>query len=706
MTNDDQSPTIPDVMPFTRRFEEISKQDVALAGGKGASLGEMTQAGIPVPPGFVILSAAFERFLEETDIGVEVDAILHTVDHQKMHTVENASEKIHALIVSAKMPKDIEKEIWAATPQPPYQGAFRHPPDKGERGGFPVAVRSSATSEDSSTAAWAGQLDSFLNTTEATLIENVKKCWASLFTPRAIFYRFEKNLHEQKISVAVVIQQMIQSEVSGIAFSVHPVTQDRNQLIIEAGIGLGEAIVSGQITPDSYVVEKDSWKILNKNVSEQKRALYRSPAGGNEWKNLGVEGKQKLSDAEIIELSRLVVKIENHYGFPVDVEWAREGGKFYVLQSRPITTLNDRSEIPPFTLDPQKYERLFQVGGMPFIISDIFSEHYKTLRCLLLYSDETWRSFLPKKVVEQTLQSGYELFKTAHSFSKYQNGFEKYKKTSSRFFHTTLKQKKITEAQLKKFLDFMAGLFIFYSKTEFFYTDKAFMESETHPTLKKNLVALEQIKNSGREYLNKIFFGKESWLSQLLAILGRQFNVDPNGLIQYSREDLLELFHGRKVDAGTVSARLENYLFQCDGPDCTILAGNEALVSIFSFLNQSRDLHGTLKGVSANKGLVRGRVKIILSGYDNFDRLKHVIAEMQPGDILVAETTSPELMVACRKAGGIVTNQGGLMSHAAIVSREMNIPCIVGTGNATEILKDGNMIELDGHNGIITLINP
>ncbi|MDP3793598.1 MAG: PEP/pyruvate-binding domain-containing protein, partial [Candidatus Uhrbacteria bacterium] len=329
-----------------------------IAGGKGASLGEMTQAGIPVPPGFVILADAFEQFLKETDVGVEVNAILRTVDHQKMHTVEDASEKIHALIVNAEMPKDIEEEIWAATPQPPYQGAFRHPPDKGERGGFPVAVRSSATAEDSSAAAWAGQLDSFLNTTEETLIENVKKCWASLFTPRAIFYRFEKGLHEQKISVAVVVQQMIQSEVSGIAFSVHPVTQDQNQLIIEAGIGLGEAIVSGQITPDSYVVEKAGWKILDKNVSEQTRALFVIPAEAgiqsegmdprireddnpNRWFPLGPEGsQQKLSDQEILELSKLVVNIENHYGFPVDVEWAREGGKFYILQSRPITTLN------------------------------------------------------------------------------------------------------------------------------------------------------------------------------------------------------------------------------------------------------------------------------------------------------------------------------------------------------------------------------
>lgn len=227
---------------FTKPFNQISKHDAGSAGGKGASLGEMTQAGIPVPPGFVILADSFEQFLKETDLNVEIDSILHTVNHQEMHTVEHASEKIQKLILDAKMPEDIASEIES---------------ECAKLGAEFVAVRSSATAEDGAENAWAGQLDSFLNTNEETLLENVKKCWASLFTPRAVFYRFEKGLHDQKISVAVVVQKMVASEKSGIAFSVHPVTEDRNQLIIEAGFGLGEAIVSGQITPDSYVVEKN-----------------------------------------------------------------------------------------------------------------------------------------------------------------------------------------------------------------------------------------------------------------------------------------------------------------------------------------------------------------------------------------------------------------------------------------------------------------
>lgn len=315
-------------MELIRNFQNISKGDTLLAGGKGASLGEMTNAKVPVPPGFVILSATFERFLEETDLNVEIEAILDSVNHEEMHTVEHASEKIEALILGAVIPRDIAEEI---------QKFFERLDSKY------VAVRSSATAEDSTSAAWAGQLESYLNTTEENLLENVKKCWASLFTPRAIFYRFEKDLHEQKISVAVVVQKMIESEKSGIAFSVHPVTQDRNQLIIEAGFGLGEAIVGGEITPDSYVVEKEPRRIIDININTQTKGLYRSKKGGNEWVAISEPkaSSQVLNEKQIFELSEIILKIEDHYGFPCDIEWAIENDTLHIVQSRPITTLTN-----------------------------------------------------------------------------------------------------------------------------------------------------------------------------------------------------------------------------------------------------------------------------------------------------------------------------------------------------------------------------
>ncbi len=313
-------------MELIRDFTHIDKNDVALAGGKGASLGEMTKAGIPVPKGFVILSTAFEKFLEDTHLNAEIDAILDTVSHKKIHTIENASEKISALLIEADIPKDISSEI---------KKNFK------KLNARYVAVRSSATAEDSESATWAGQLKSYLNTTEKELLLHVKKCWASLFTPRAIFYRFEKILHTQRISVAVVVQKMIESKQSGVAFSVHPITQDRNQLIIEAGFGLGEAIVSGHITPDSYVVQKKPRKIIDTTIHVKNKGLYRAEKTGTLWRTISKrKGEtQVLSDKEILELSKLVLAIEKHYGFAVDIEWAKERNKFFIVQSRPITTL-------------------------------------------------------------------------------------------------------------------------------------------------------------------------------------------------------------------------------------------------------------------------------------------------------------------------------------------------------------------------------
>lgn len=314
-------------MSYTLPFKKLSKKDANIAGGKGASLGEMLNSGIPVPDGYVVSAETFEKFLIDTDLNIEVDSVLSKVDKEAMHTIENASAVIQEFILKAEIPTDIADDILK---------------EFDKLGSKFVAVRSSATSEDSADHAWAGQLDSFLNTKKENVVETVKKCWASLFTPRAIFYRFEKDLADTDISVAVVIQKMVNSEKSGIAFSVHPVTEDPNQLIIEAGFGLGEAIVSGQITPDSYVVEKDKMNILDINVSEQERGMYRDDNGGNQWKDLGEKGSQQvLTGKQILELSELIMKIEKHYGFPCDIEWAMAEDEFFVTQSRPITTLGN-----------------------------------------------------------------------------------------------------------------------------------------------------------------------------------------------------------------------------------------------------------------------------------------------------------------------------------------------------------------------------
>jgi len=310
---------------FNKHFSELSKKDVGEAGGKGASLGEMTQAGIPVPPGFVVLAAAFDRFLKEIDLAQEVEAQLDKVNYDDVASVERASETIHDLIHDARFPVDLERVILD---------------DFDKLGAEFVAVRSSATAEDSSVASWAGELESYLNTTRENLLGNVKKCWASLFTPRAIVYRNEKGMRNTHVSVAVVVQKMVQSEVAGITFTVHPVTKDHNQMIIEACWGLGEMIVGGMVTPDSYVIDKTAGVIVDANVAEQEEMLVRH---GNGNKRIAVpvehKDKQKITHGQIIELAKICERIEKHYNFPCDIEWGFEKGKFYIVQSRPITTL-------------------------------------------------------------------------------------------------------------------------------------------------------------------------------------------------------------------------------------------------------------------------------------------------------------------------------------------------------------------------------
>ena len=332
---------------FIKNFRELTKKDVDIAGGKGASLGEMINAKIPVPPGFVILAGVFDRFLEETNLTQEIEAQLKKVNYDDINSVDRVSNVIRDLIHDTKMPKDLKKEI-----------LFEFKKMKCKF----VAVRSSATAEDSSIASWAGELESYLNTTEKTLLENVKKCWSSLFTPRAIFYRKEKNLRNAHVSVAVVIQEMVESEISGITFTVHPVTQDKNQMIIEAGCGLGEAIVSGSITPDSYIIGKSQiqnhkfqinlkskiqnpkqsqFEILDINIAKQEKQIVRCLKKGVKWTAVSKskQEKQKLTGKQIIELSKICVQIEKHYKKPQDIEWAFRDDKFYIVQSRPITTL-------------------------------------------------------------------------------------------------------------------------------------------------------------------------------------------------------------------------------------------------------------------------------------------------------------------------------------------------------------------------------
>jgi len=441
-------------------FKEVGKGDIALVGGKGANLGELTRAGLPVPPGFIVTAQAYFDFLKETNLDLEITKILKNLDVENGKELHKKALEIQKTILAETLPASLAKEISAA-----YQKLYTSASSN-----IFVAVRSSATAEDLPTASFAGAQRTFLNVAGAEdVILAVKKAWASLFEARAIYYRKINNFEEGKVGIAVPVQKMVQSVKSGVMFTIDPVTNDKDKLVIEAGFGLGEAIVSGSITPDRYVIRKSDFKIEKKEINEQ---LWQITKVGKIDKHVSLskteQKKQKLTDEEIKKLAEFGVKIEEHYHFPQDTEWAIEGNNIYFVQSRPITTLKSgKSEA--------------------------------------------------RNPKSETAESG------------------------------------------------------------------------------------EQIAESKAEVL--------------------------------------------------------------------------------------------LKGIAASLGIASGAVKVIHS--------PNQIDEVKEGDVLVTEMTSPDYVPAMKRAAAIVTDTGGQTSHAAIVSREMGIPCVVGTGRATHVLSNGQVVSVDGAKGLV-----
>jgi pyruvate,water dikinase len=306
-------------------FKDIDKDDIPLVGGKGANLGELVKAGIPVPDGFVVTAKAYFDFINSTSIKRKIMTELDGLDVEDSDKLMEASERIKLAIMQADIPKDIVEEIKSF-----YMELC------GESDKY-VAVRSSATAEDLIEASFAGQQESFLEIKGwKSVVNHVQKCWASLFTARAIFYRTENKFSHLKVGIAVPVQLMCQSEASGIMFTVNPVTNNRDEISIEAAYGLGQPIVSGEITPDQYVVSKKTGKIVSRIVVPQDWQLT---INGKTPVSTKYKKKQKLTNKQIVELAEIGSKIEKHYGTPQDIEYGVENGRILIVQSRPVTTL-------------------------------------------------------------------------------------------------------------------------------------------------------------------------------------------------------------------------------------------------------------------------------------------------------------------------------------------------------------------------------
>jgi len=434
-------------------FDELNKKNIAQAGGKGANLGEMTQAKFPIPPGYAITSGSYFNFLEYNNIKGNLENLLSGLDVNNTDKLDEVAKNCQNLILNGKIPEDLKKDII---------NNYNKLCNDELKDDLYVAVRSSATAEDLPTASFAGQQSTFLNISGSNnVLQAVKECWASLFTARAIFYRVQNNFEHMKVGLSAIIQKMVQSERAGVMFSVDPISEDRNTIMIEGAYGLGEVVVSGFVTPDTYLVDKNSFEIKKKTISKQQWMLIKQD-GENKKVSIKESAQQiqKVSDEIIIELAKIGEKIESHYNAPQDMEWAVEGNKVYIVQARPITTLKE----------------------------------------------------------------------------------------------------------------------------------------------------------------NKI-----------------EINEDESE----------------------------------DTSDAKII----------------------VEGLPASPGYGVGQVKILSSSKE--------IDLMEKGAILVTDMTSPDFVPAMKRARAIVTNKGGMTSHAAIVSRELGIPCVVGSENATEILKDGEFVTVDGTHGVV-----
>ncbi len=381
---------------FIATFAEVGKEDGPLVGGKGANLGEMVQAGFPVPAGFIVTSDAYKHFLAASGLRDKIRDLLHGLDVNESKKLDSVSAKVRTLITRSHFPKDIATEVIRA-----YlsleRGALKH---------AWVAVRSSATAEDLPTASFAGQQDTYLNVRgEANLIEKIREAWASLFTSRAIFYRATHKFDHFSVSIAIPVQKMVESDTSGVMFTIDPVTNDNSKVIIEAIYGLGELIVQGSVTPDHFVVDKKSAAIIAKDAKYQEKMLVRKNGGNRIVPLSQKQGSQvKLTDRQVLSLADIAQRLEKHYFFPQDVEWAIEKGKIYIVQTRPVTTVQKQATgaaVTPSTGGPKP--PVFLKGDPaspgaaagPVKILRAASEIHKVMKGDVLVADMTNPDFVP-----------------------------------------------------------------------------------------------------------------------------------------------------------------------------------------------------------------------------------------------------------------------------------------------------------------------
>ena len=336
---------------YIKWFNEIGKDDVGLVGGKGANLGELTSFGLPVPPGFCVTAEAYTKFIKYAELDEVVKLLMEAVDVENVDDLTNASKEIQNKIKEKDFDPELEEEILRAYREFSEDIGVKNPE---------VAVRSSATAEDLPDASFAGQQDTYLHISgEEELLNHIRDCFASLWTSRAIYYREKQNYDHFDVALSVVIQKMVNSEKSGVMFTANPINNSKDEMMINASYGLGEAVVSGIVTPDEYIIDKKTKKVIEKSISEKEYMVIKNENGvGTRTVNvkdvLGEDAikAEALSPEELDTLIERGLKVEKLYGSVQDTEWGfdTDTKEFYFLQSRPITTLAEEKEEKLVTL--------------------------------------------------------------------------------------------------------------------------------------------------------------------------------------------------------------------------------------------------------------------------------------------------------------------------------------------------------------------
>ena len=360
-------------------------------------------------------------------------------------------------------------------------------------------------------------------------------------------------------------------------------------------------------------------------------------------------------------------------------------------------------------LKPENYEELFRLDGFPpaYYISELFMHQYKNFDCLLIYDKGIWQTFLPKERFNSLLKEGAEFYKNRESFLQYKKEFDNYMKKAEEFFE---KYKELPEKITKQIFDeishTMREHWVHYHKTEFFYSNQAYLDAQKKDAssdLKKNLFELEDIKTKGRIILNQFTLSPQSIYVRLVNTLSKQYSIDFDLIGALSYTEFVKLLEQGSVDLEETKKRKEHFAMMGDNGKLIEFNYEESgkLCKIFYDELKRVDI---LQGTVANKGIVRGKVVVVLPQLFTEEFIKEKLEKMDNYPILVAHTTSPDLIELCKKAKAIVTDQGGLGSHAAIVSRELNIPCIVGTKKGTKVVNEGDEVEVNANDGYMRII--